>query len=109
MSNTIKPLDQGMLTNLSNKPGSARETASGTGVGPAASQRPEVPFTTGDTVDLTRSAQLLARAEETLAQLPEIDPGRVEAVKSSIANGDYTIDTSKIAEALLRTDRELGG
>lgn len=109
MSNTIKPLDQGMLTKLNDKPGSARETTPGTGAGHGAAQRPAAAVTTDDTVDLTRSAQLLAKLEDTLAQQPDIDPGRVEAVKASIANGDYKIDTGKIAEALLRTDREIGG
>jgi negative regulator of flagellin synthesis FlgM len=63
---------------------------------------------TSDTVELTSGAKLLERLEKTLAGLPEINSGRVEAVRTAIESGDYVIDADKIAAALLRTDRELG-
>ncbi|MEX2257914.1 MAG: flagellar biosynthesis anti-sigma factor FlgM [Woeseia sp.] len=61
-----------------------------------------------DTVALTSSAKLLERLEKTLASLPDIDRSRVEAVKSAIEHGEYQIDADKIAEAMLRTDRQFG-
>jgi flagellar biosynthesis anti-sigma factor FlgM len=39
--------------------------------------------------------------------LPDIDAARVDNVKTAIASGDYVIDAEKIADALLRSDREL--
>lgn len=53
--------------------------------------------------------KLLERLENKLASLPETDNGRVAAVKSAIANGDYRIDAGRIADALIRADREFGG
>jgi negative regulator of flagellin synthesis FlgM len=61
-----------------------------------------------DTVELTSGAKLLERVEKTLAGLPEIDSGRVKAVRTAIENGDYVINADKVAAALLRTDREMG-
>ena len=63
---------------------------------------------TGDTVNLTSSAQLLERLEKTLASMPEIDTARVAAVKAQIENGEYQIDVDSIADALIRTDKEIG-
>ena len=109
MSNTIKPVDNAMLTKITDKIGNAKETGSTAAAKSAdnAASRAE-PGKTSDTVELTSGAKLLERLEKTLAAMPEIDAGRVEAVKSAIASGDYQIDAEKIADALLRTDRELG-
>ncbi|MBT8098028.1 MAG: flagellar biosynthesis anti-sigma factor FlgM, partial [Woeseia sp.] len=60
------------------------------------------------TVELTSGAKLLERLEKSLDSLPDINQERVDAVKTAIANGDYTIDADKIADALVRFDREFG-
>lgn len=107
MSNTIKPVDNAMLTKITDKIGNAKETASTGATSRLETAIQATPGTKSETVELTSGAKLLERLEKTLASMPEIDAGRVEAVKTAIANGDYEIDAEKIADALLRTDREL--
>lgn len=102
-------MDQRLLGKIGDKPG---ETGTTRSVNPDASVRAREsgqPASTGDTVELTSSAKLLERLEKTLASLPDIDSSRVAAVKAQIENGEYQIDVEKIADALIRTDKEIGG
>ena len=109
MSNKINPMDQGMLGKIGQKvgdTGAAKKVQTDVASkGEKASRRSDP----GDTVELTHSAKLLERLEKSLAALPEIDRAKVDAVKTAIEQGDYRINSEKIAEILLRTDRELGG
>ncbi len=106
MSNTIKPVDNAMLTKIGDKIGSAKEALSTSGAHRVDSQPSGGTAAKSETVELTSGAQLLERLEKNLASLPDIDPARVDAVKTAIASGDYRIDAEKIADALLRFDRE---
>ena len=102
-------MDQRLLGKIGDKIG---ETGTTKAVNPDSSVRTrESPQQagTGDTVELTSSAKLLERLEKTLASMPEVDNARVAAVKAQIENGEYHIDVEKIAEALMRTDKEIGG
>ncbi len=109
MSNTIKPVDQSMLTKITDKVESARDAQSTSDKQRVDTARTPERAAASDTVELTSGAKLLERLEKTLASLPDIDASRVEAVKTAIASGDYEIDAVKIADALLRTDREFEG
>ncbi len=62
----------------------------------------------GDTVELTSSAQLLSRLEDSLKAAPAVDAAKVAEVKAAIASGNYDIDSSAIADAMLRFERSLG-
>ena len=112
MSNTINSVDNAMITKIGNKVGSAKEAMSSSGAYRNDNAKPgNEPSNTGvksDTVELTSGAQLLSRLEKSLATLPDIDASRVDAVKTAIANGDYEIDAEKIADTLIRMDREFG-
>jgi negative regulator of flagellin synthesis FlgM len=96
-----------MLNKISDKLGNAGST--GKVVSESATPAKDVrkQDAASDTVELTSSAKLLARLEKTLAGLSEIDNSRVEAVRTAIENGDYRIDTDKIAAALLRKEAQL--
>ncbi|WP_156762929.1 flagellar biosynthesis anti-sigma factor FlgM [Woeseia oceani] len=98
-----------MLTKISDKIGGARDATS-TGESRRAEEHRQAPDSTAgsDTVELTSGAKLLERLDKTLSSLPDIDASRVEAVKTAIAKGDYEIDASKIADALIRSEREFG-
>lgn len=61
-----------------------------------------------DTVELTSAARLLERLESQLAGAADVDAGRIDQLKAAIADGTYRIDDREIADALLRSDRELG-
>ena len=109
MSNTIKPVDNSMINKIGDKLGNAKEALSTSGAHRIDGSKADGVAKPGsDTVELTSGAQLLERLEKSLASLPEIDQGRVDAVKTAISSGDYTIDAEKIADALIRLDREFG-
>ena len=106
MSNRINPVDQGMLGKIGDKigeAGSAKKVGSDAATGTSGDARQSQ----SDTVELTSSAKLLERLDKTLAELSAVDTRRIDAVRNAIENGDYTIDAEKIAEAMLRFDREL--
>lgn len=108
MSNKIGSVDQGMLGKIGEKisdTGGASKVKQDSAAAKSVAHKPD----SGDTVQLTSSAKLLERLEKTLGSLPEIDRARVEAVKTSIANGDYEIDADKIVDAILRAEQEFGG
>ncbi|MDJ0941699.1 MAG: flagellar biosynthesis anti-sigma factor FlgM [Woeseiaceae bacterium] len=61
-----------------------------------------------DTVELTSRAQLLERLEKSLDTLPAVDSQRVAEIKAAIENGDYEIDATAIADAMIRFERSMG-
>ncbi len=107
MSNRINP-DQGMLGKIGNKVGEAGDTRKVATDKAAAGKDGDARQQVSDTVALTSSAKLLERLDKTLAELSAVDTTRIEAVRNAIENGDYKVDAEKIAEAMLRFDRELG-
>lgn len=107
MSNRIDPMDQGMLGKIDNKVGDTKATPKVDGAADNGKERESASARTRETVELTSSARLLQRLDKTLADTREIDLARVEAVKSAIANGDYKVDATKIADAILRSDSSL--
>ena len=61
-----------------------------------------------DKVSLSPQADKLNRLAELAAASPDIDTGRVEAIRDAIANGEYTIDADALANSMLTADRLLG-
>ena len=111
MSNRIDQMAQGLLGKIAENSSAGARKVAGTAAsapGRAANPSADGVAPAGDTVELTSSAKLLERLEKTLASLPDIDRGRVEAVKTAIENGEYQIDADKIAAALLRSDGQAG-
>ena len=108
MSNRINPVDQGMLGKIGDKVGDSGSTrkvdADNAAVGKGAGTAPS----TSDTVELTSSAKLLERLDKTLSELSAVDTTRIDAVRTAIESGDYQIDATRIAEAMMRIERELG-
>jgi negative regulator of flagellin synthesis FlgM len=50
---------------------------------------------------------LISRLEEALEAVPAVDAGRVRAVRDAIASGDYQIDPYRIADQILRLERDI--
>ena len=69
MSNTIKPVDNAMLTKIGDKIGSAKEALSTSGAHRVDSQPSGGTAAKSETVKLTSGAQLLERLEKNLASL----------------------------------------
>jgi negative regulator of flagellin synthesis FlgM len=87
----------------------AQERAQGpAGIGSsnAAASKPAAAAT--DNVSLSAKAQSLARLESRVAQAPEVDRKKVDAIKQALAEGRYTINPEKIAKAMLDAEQQPG-
>ena len=60
-----------------------------------------------DQVTLTHSARSLQRIEETIANTPVVDAGKVAAVKQQLSAGTYQIDAGRVAGKLLQFESGL--
>ena len=60
-----------------------------------------------DSVSITDTARRLAALQETVANMPEVDAGRVAALSQAIEQGQYAADPRKIAARLLQLERDL--
>jgi negative regulator of flagellin synthesis FlgM len=89
--------------------GARRTEGTKTGAGQSAgSTDPSAPQA-GETVNITRSALLLAKLEEVVRAAPSVDAEKVGAIKSAVAAGTYPIDDQSVADNMIRLDRELLG
>lgn len=61
----------------------------------------------GSPVHITEQARQLAALEQAVHSAPIVDEARVAAIRQAIEDGSYEIAPERIAEALLRLDREL--
>ncbi len=66
------------------------------------------PRASGEVVTLTDLASRLQRLTESVANLPEVDQAKVEALRSEIESGTYAIDEQQIAEKLSAFESLLG-
>lgn len=60
-----------------------------------------------DSVKITDTATYLATAEQTLSDIPVINPDRVAQTSESLAAGTYKISPERIANQLLQFERLL--
>jgi len=65
--------------------------------------------TTSDTVALTAEAQSLQQLEKDVGiQTEYFDQQRVDSIKQSIAEGQYAVDSERVAEKFMATEQLLG-
>lgn len=100
-------MTQGLLGKIAKNVSGTSGTGKATDSGDTPSGKPGA-RAAGDTVQLTSSGRLLERLEKAFASMPEIDRGRVDAVKSAIESGNYRVDADRLAEAIIRSDLKLG-
>lgn len=60
-----------------------------------------------DTVSITPSALLMAKLEEVVRNAPVVDHERVAAFKDAIASGTYEVDAQRVADRLLKFERDV--
>jgi negative regulator of flagellin synthesis FlgM len=60
-----------------------------------------------DTVSITQSALLMAKLEEVVRNAPVVDNERVAAFKEAIASGAYEVDAQRVADRLLKFERDV--
>lgn len=58
-------------------------------------------------VALSEGAQLLRSASERLANVPEVDESRVEAIRNAIAAGRYHVDPVRLAQRFIELESKL--
>jgi negative regulator of flagellin synthesis FlgM len=63
----------------------------------------------GDTVSITQSGLLMSKLEELVQNTPIVDQERVAAIKDSLASGTYEIDDQRVADKMLRFERNVLG
>ena len=59
-------------------------------------------------VRITDQARQLASLEQTVHGLPIVNEAKIAAIRSAIEDGSYQVVPERIADKLLRMDRELG-
>jgi negative regulator of flagellin synthesis FlgM len=98
MSNKIGGIEQ--------RPAPVSSSAPAPRVRDAASQAGKGAALPGD-VMITETARQLAALETELAGLPAINDSRVAAVRRAIDEGRYQVDPQRIADKLVRMERDL--
>jgi negative regulator of flagellin synthesis FlgM len=63
----------------------------------------------GDTVNITRSGLLMGKLEEVVQRTPVVDAERVAAIKDAIAAGTYEVDDQRVADKILKFERDVLG
>jgi negative regulator of flagellin synthesis FlgM len=69
---------------------------------------PDQSAAAGDTVRITQSGLLMSKLEEIVQRTPVVDQDRVAAIKEALASGKYELDDQRVADRMLRLERELG-
>lgn len=63
----------------------------------------------GDKVELSSLSSTLQKAEAAIASAPTVDTARVAEIRQAIAEGRFKIDSSRIADGLLDSVRQMLG
>lgn len=98
ISDSIKKLGIGVDKPLLDKSGAGKSAEKTAGQAPAA---------TKDNVTLSATSVQLQSLEAGLSSSEVFDAKKVDEIKASIARGDFSVDTSKVADGLLQTVKDL--
>lgn len=103
MSNKIHGYGQPQLPVTRGSHGTTAEVtrADGKPVEPVAPAR--------DAVSLTDTALLMRKLEEAVGKAPAVDSAHVARLREAIARNEYVVDAQRVADKLIRHERELAG
>ena len=73
----------------------------------SAGRGPVSPVIPADSVKLTEDARLMQQLQQQLTQAPAVDGRRVAETRLALAEGRYEVDARRVADKLLRMEREL--
>jgi len=62
-----------------------------------------------DAVSLTDAARLLGKLEDAVKQAPVADASHVSRIRDAIARNEYVIDAQRVADKIIKHERELVG
>ena len=67
------------------------------------------PESRGDRVSLSDDARIMAEAKRTAQETSDIRQDKVAELKAQVESGTYTVDSRKVAAAMLREDMAIFG
>ncbi len=62
-----------------------------------------------DAVSLSSQGKAIGEMHNQMASQPAFDKAKVAAIKEAIANGSYSVDPEKLADNMVKFEKELGG
>lgn len=62
-----------------------------------------------DAVSLSSQGKAMGEMHNQMVSQPSFDQAKVAAIKEAIANGSYTVDPEKLADNMMKFEKELGG
>ncbi|EEX36610.1 flagellar biosynthesis anti-sigma factor FlgM [Vibrio metschnikovii] len=62
-----------------------------------------------DAVSLSTQGRAIGEMHSEMAATPSFDTAKVAAIKEAIANGSYVVDAEKLADNMIKFEKELGG
>ncbi|WP_428775397.1 flagellar biosynthesis anti-sigma factor FlgM [Vibrio sp.] len=62
-----------------------------------------------DAVSLSDHGKAMGEMHNQMVSQPSFDKAKVAAIKEAIANGSYTVDPEKLADNMMKFEKELGG
>lgn len=62
-----------------------------------------------DAVSLSSQGKAVGEMHNQMASQPSFDKAKVAAIKEAIANGSYNVDPQKLADNMIKFEKELGG
>ncbi|EEX93001.1 negative regulator of flagellin synthesis FlgM [Vibrio orientalis CIP 102891 = ATCC 33934] len=62
-----------------------------------------------DAVSLSSQGKAVGEMHNQMVSQPSFDQAKVAAIKEAIANGSYTVDPEKLADNMMKFEKELGG
>jgi len=62
-----------------------------------------------DSVSLSQQGKAMGKLQQDMAAQPSFDSAKVAAIKEAIANGSYQVDPDKLADNMMKFEKELGG
>lgn len=97
--NNIKPSLQPDINSSRNVGGGSKSASSA----PA----PSSSSSAGSTSDKVSLSDTLALLEQSLAEVPDVDIAKVEAIKQAIEDGSYQIDSMELARKMIDLEGDL--
>ena len=79
----------------------------GTSAGASAGAGTSAPASTADHVTLTGSARAMQKLADAVAASPAVNAAKVAAVKQSLQNGTYKVNSGQVASKILQFERGL--
>lgn len=62
-----------------------------------------------DAVSLSSAGKAVGEMHNQMVSQPSFDQAKVAAIKEAIANGSYSVDPEKLADNMIKFEKELGG